>query len=126
MGYWSECGHGAFSPSRTLNDTVGFILHTILFVPYFAWQFTHGKHHKNTNAIMTGETWVPPTETEYLSDVRTSLLPAKVQSIWRTVERLVYGWQVYLITNASGGKLNWMGDKKASLFVDHFMPYQSE
>merc|ERR1719162_2621664 len=45
-GIWvvgHECGHGAFSESATMNDTVGFVTHTLLLVPFFAWQFTHGK-----------------------------------------------------------------------------------
>jgi hypothetical protein len=40
-GHWvlaHECGHGAFSPSRTLNDVCGFVMHQALLVPYFSWQ----------------------------------------------------------------------------------------
>lgn len=39
-GVWviaHECGHGAFSDSPVVNDTVGMALHTALLVPYFAW-----------------------------------------------------------------------------------------
>lgn len=39
-GVWviaHECGHQAFSSSQLVNDTVGFILHTCLLVPYFSW-----------------------------------------------------------------------------------------
>eukprot|EP00957_Ditylum_brightwellii_P065567 4972920-Ditylum_brightwellii.AAC.2 len=32
-----ECSQGAFSPSQTFNDIVGFILHQALPVAYFAW-----------------------------------------------------------------------------------------
>lgn len=31
-----ECGHGAFSPSVILNDTVGYLLRVLLLTPYFA------------------------------------------------------------------------------------------
>ena len=37
MGLWvlaHECGHGAFSDNRLLQDAVGFALHTSLLVPY--------------------------------------------------------------------------------------------
>jgi omega-6 fatty acid desaturase (delta-12 desaturase) len=57
-GHWvlaHECGHGAFSPSQTFNDFWGFIMHQALLVPYFAWQYTHAKHHRRTNNIMDGE-----------------------------------------------------------------------
>ena len=40
-GHWvlaHECGHGAFTPSRTINDACGFVLHQALLVPYFSWQ----------------------------------------------------------------------------------------
>lgn len=40
-----ECGHGAFSSNRRLQDTVGYILHSALLVPYFAWQRSHAVHH---------------------------------------------------------------------------------
>ena len=36
MGLWvlaHECGHGAFSNDRNLQDAVGYILHTLLLVP---------------------------------------------------------------------------------------------
>jgi omega-6 fatty acid desaturase (delta-12 desaturase) len=39
-GVWvlgHECGHGSFSNNQILNDTLGYILHTILLVPYFSW-----------------------------------------------------------------------------------------
>jgi omega-6 fatty acid desaturase (delta-12 desaturase) len=41
IGMWvtaHECGHGAFSDNRFLQDTVGYIFHSILLVPYFSWQ----------------------------------------------------------------------------------------
>ena len=41
MGLWvlaHECGHGAFSDSRRLQDAVGYVLHSALLVPYFSWQ----------------------------------------------------------------------------------------
>lgn len=39
-GIWviaHECGHGAFSSHKTINDSVGFTLHSLLLVPYFSW-----------------------------------------------------------------------------------------
>ena len=38
-GVWvlaHECGHQAFSDSALLNDTVGWVLHSALLVPYFS------------------------------------------------------------------------------------------
>ena len=56
-----ECGHGAFSDNRLLQDTVGYILHTALLVPYFSWQRSHAVHHSKTNHVLEGETHVPYT-----------------------------------------------------------------
>merc|ERR1719379_1593479 len=61
-GMWvvaHECGHGAFSDNRFIQDLVGYVLHTALLVPYFSWQHSHAVHHANTNHITKGETHVP-------------------------------------------------------------------
>ena len=62
-GMWvvaHECGHGAFSDNRKLQDAVGYLLHSVLLVPYFSWQRSHAVHHANTNHITKGETHVQP------------------------------------------------------------------
>jgi hypothetical protein len=40
-----DCGHQSFSPSRTLNDFVGNIVHATILVPYHGWRVSHRKHH---------------------------------------------------------------------------------
>ena len=38
MGFWviaHECGHGAFSKNKTLETITGYLLHSLLLVPYF-------------------------------------------------------------------------------------------
>ena len=40
MGCWviaHECGHHAFHPNRCIEGVVGFVLHSILLVPYYSW-----------------------------------------------------------------------------------------
>ena len=62
MGFWvlaHECGHGAFSENRKLETFIGYVLHSILLVPYFSWQRSHSVHHRFTNHITDGETHVP-------------------------------------------------------------------
>ncbi|CAG8549813.1 15763_t:CDS:2 [Racocetra fulgida] len=54
-GVWviaHECGHQAFSPHKSINNTVGLILHSALLVPYHSWRITHSKHHKHTDAYI--------------------------------------------------------------------------
>ena len=59
MGFWviaHECGHGAFSKNKTLESVTGYLLHSLLLVPYFSWQRSHAVHHRFTNNITNGET----------------------------------------------------------------------
>ena len=67
-GLWvlaHECGHGGFSASRRLNNAVGYVLHSALLVPYYAWQFSHAKHHAKTNHLMDGESHNPDSWDDY-------------------------------------------------------------
>ncbi|KZV80642.1 hypothetical protein EXIGLDRAFT_845379, partial [Exidia glandulosa HHB12029] len=53
-GLWviaHECGHQAFSESKFINNTVGWILHSGLGVPYHSWRITHAKHHASTGHV---------------------------------------------------------------------------
>ena len=62
MGFWviaHECGHGAFSKNKTLESITGYLLHSLLLVPYFSWQRSHAVHHRFTNNLTNGETHVP-------------------------------------------------------------------
>ena len=62
MGFWviaHECGHGAFSKNKQLESITGYLLHSLLLVPYFSWQRSHAIHHRFTNNITNGETHVP-------------------------------------------------------------------
>lgn len=46
-GVWilaHECGHQALFTNRLVNDSLGFILHSLLCVPYFSWKYSHGLH----------------------------------------------------------------------------------
>lgn len=55
-GLWvlaHECGHGAFSTNKLVAHPVGFIIHSALMSPYFAWRSSHGRHHQFANNIKT-------------------------------------------------------------------------
>jgi len=61
-GLWvigHECGHGGFSESPLVNDTVGLAVHSALLVPYFSWKISHRRHHSNTNNMDRDEVFVP-------------------------------------------------------------------
>lgn len=55
-GLWvlaHECGHGAFSANKLVAHPVGFVIHSALMSPYFAWRSSHGRHHQFANNLET-------------------------------------------------------------------------
>ncbi|KAF8926818.1 delta-12 desaturase [Dissophora ornata] len=117
-GLWvlaHECGHQSFSPSKTLNNTVGFILHTLLLVPYHSWRISHSKHHKATGHMTKDQVFVPRTRKQVglpakdasavvEDEVETTHLEeeAPIVTLFWMVIQFVFGWPAYLIMNASG------------------------
>jgi omega-6 fatty acid desaturase (delta-12 desaturase) len=126
-----ECGHGAFSSSQTFNDIVGFIIHQALLVPYFAWQYTHAKHHRRTNHLTDGESHVPSTgrenglgehnERESFYAVLHEAMGDGAFAFFQVFTHLVIGWPLYLMGLASTGRLAYDGSPLED-FADHFRP----
>ena len=115
MGFWvlaHECGHGAFSNNRTLETVIGYLLHSLLLVPYFSWQRSHSIHHRFTNHITDGETHVPlvvrgngiseKTGGEAELALSNSLGKTKY-GILQIFLHLGFGWPAYLLTGSTGG-----------------------
>lgn len=117
-GVWviaHECGHGAFSLSSTVNDTVGFILHTCLSVPYFAWQKTHASHHHYTNNLQKDEVFVPRQRSQVDTTSAYKTLPKNpFFTFIQLAFMLLLGWPLYLLLNTSG--------HKTESFASHFLP----
>jgi omega-6 fatty acid desaturase (delta-12 desaturase) len=116
MGLWvlaHECGHGAFSKDKKLQDAVGYILHSLLLVPYYSWQRSHAVHHQFTNHMELGETHVPEgmaSEDEGSYAARQFLISALGEQngvrAWGAIQaffHLVVGWPAYLLIGATGG-----------------------
>jgi fatty acid desaturase len=109
IGAWviaHECGHGAFSTDQRVCDTVGFVLHSALLVPYFSWQRSHGIHHAKTNHVIEGETHVPPrlehpSGAESPPDRGNVVEPVRTSFI--VFGRLLFGWPMYLLFGTTGG-----------------------
>jgi omega-6 fatty acid desaturase / acyl-lipid omega-6 desaturase (Delta-12 desaturase) len=55
-----ECGHGALSPHKWFNHSVGLVIHTVLLTPYHSWRYSHQTHHKKTNNLDGDIGFVPP------------------------------------------------------------------
>ncbi|KAF2421198.1 fatty acid desaturase [Tothia fuscella] len=139
-GLWvlaHECGHQSFSPSKVLNDTVGWIVHSALLVPYFSWKISHGKHHKATGHMDRDMVFVPKTRSDYAAGIKkavhelTELMEeTPILTMTMFIGQQLVGWPLYLIGNVTGhnkhekqtegkgaGKQNGVGGG-----VNHFAP----
>ncbi len=115
MGFWviaHECGHGAFSDNRKLETIIGYVLHSFLLVPYFSWQRSHSIHHRFTNHITDGETYVPlvidgngtTEKSGGENDLAASRALGKTQyGVRRLLSHLFFGWPAYLLAGKTGG-----------------------
>jgi len=115
MGFWviaHECGHGAFSKNKTLETIIGYLLHSLLLVPYFSWQRSHAVHHRFTNNVTNGETHVPLVIkgngiTEKVGGEKelyfSNALGKKNYGIFQLFLHLFFGWPAYLLTGSTGG-----------------------
>ncbi|KAI7739052.1 hypothetical protein M8C21_030329 [Ambrosia artemisiifolia] len=114
-GLWvigHECGHHAFSEYQWVDDTVGFILHSALFTPYFSWKYSHRSHHANTNSLDNDEVYIPKRKAKVL--IYSKILNNPPGRVFTLVFRLTLGFPLYLLTNVSG--------KKYKRFANHFDP----
>ena len=120
-GVWviaHECGHDAFCDNKRLQNTVGFVLHSALLVPYFSWQRSHAIHHAKTNHLSDGETHVPKRADERSGERALSShkgFGPNVHAVLGLIGRLGFGWPVYLLTGATGGPERGV--------TNHFWPF---
>lgn len=138
-GLWviaHECGHQSFSPSKTLNDTVGWFLHSALLVPYFSWKISHGKHHKATGHMERDMVFMPRTREEHatkggmlLHEMHELLEDTPIYSAAQLISQQLFGWPYYLIANVTGHNYHsrqpegkGIGRKNGDGSVNHFNP----
>lgn len=60
-----DCGHGSFSKHKWLNNLVGHLAHTPIWVPFHGWRISHRTHHANTGHADNDESWYPVAEETY-------------------------------------------------------------
>jgi len=87
-----------------VNDITGFIVHSALLTPYFSWQITHAKHHRRTNHLTDGESWVPSAGNP--TSKRALWYKTHAGTIFRIALVWTIGWWVYLINNDTGARKN--------------------
>ncbi|MGI9607662.1 MAG: fatty acid desaturase [Acidimicrobiales bacterium] len=108
-GVWviaHECGHRAFGRGTRAQDAIGYLLHSLVLVPYFSWQRSHSIHHGRTNHLVEGETHVPKR-----SDTRRGhralhtrrRIGTRVHGVLTIATRLGFGWPTYLLVGSTGG-----------------------
>ena len=111
-GLWviaHECGHQSFSTSKTLNDATGWVIHSALFVPYFSWKISHGKHHKSTGHMERDMVFLPKTREIYASRAHRRVAElselteeAPLMTALVLFARQLIGWPLYLLQNNTG------------------------
>jgi len=126
-GLWviaHECGHQSFSPSKKINNSVGWFLHSALLVPYHSWRISHAQHHAATGHMTRDQVFVPKTRSQRgltplpanaskreregtlqgnLYEQMDGLLEdAPMWTLFNLVIQQLLGWPAYILTNASG------------------------
>lgn len=114
-GVWviaHECGHQAFSASKTINNTVGWVLHSALLVPYHSWRISHARHHAATGHMTRDEVFVPRTRQQKgllplrpLNDGNST--PASDAEDDANVERQLYAQEQKAAAAASQQEETW-------------------
>jgi hypothetical protein len=69
-GMWElahECGHGALSKKKWVNETIGMVFHSFLIVPFHSWRLTHATHHTTTNNINKDIAFVPDVKENWVA-----------------------------------------------------------
>jgi omega-6 fatty acid desaturase / acyl-lipid omega-6 desaturase (Delta-12 desaturase) len=113
-----RCGHQSLFESKLANDTVGFILHSALLVPYHSWRISHRRHHAGANHVERDQVFVPVTADKYLaatgatilsdgsyrfpSPLREAMEESPIGDLFAIVQMLFLGWPAYLILNIAG------------------------
>jgi len=111
-----ECGHQAFSDSKAINNFVGWVLHSLLLVPYHSWRITHGQHHKSTSHMDRDQVYVPKTLNDLTQgdDLHDLVSDSPLVNLVQIVLLLTVGWPAYLFFNV------W--SQKHSKRANHFEP----
>ncbi|PYH88937.1 hypothetical protein BO71DRAFT_453765 [Aspergillus ellipticus CBS 707.79] len=108
-GLWviaHDCGHSGFSRWGWRNDLVGFVVHSGLLTPYFAWKSTHRRHHIYANHIEKDLNYVPALRQSYARQIGAAMealeevgQAAPLVLLLRIVLQQTIGWNWYILSN---------------------------
>ena len=121
-----ECGHGSFFGNRFLDDAVGLMVHSVVLIPYYSWQFTHGKHHAKTAHLVDNSAHNPSTRAEMRMSILApwvfNLIGETCYTALRIMLYLLFGWPVYLFTSIEGARRGQLSKATPHAILDHFRP----
>jgi omega-6 fatty acid desaturase (delta-12 desaturase) len=118
-GIWilaHECGHGAFTKNKKLNNIMGLIMHSFLLVPYHSWRISHSAHHKATGNMEKDTAFVPWHREQWVKhkfgaeaepdhvDFAHLSEDAPIVTLWHCIIHQVFGWPGYLFFHITGQK----------------------
>ncbi|GJS06409.1 retrovirus-related pol polyprotein from transposon TNT 1-94 [Tanacetum coccineum] len=113
-GVWvlgHECGHHSFSDYQWIDDTVGFILHSLVMTPYFSFKYSHRSHHAHTNSLEYDEVYIPKRKSDTFF---TEFLNNGPGNVFTLLIRITIGYPLSLIFNVYG--------RDYKQFTNHFLP----
>ncbi|KAJ7336803.1 fatty acid desaturase-domain-containing protein [Mycena albidolilacea] len=124
-GIWvigHECGHGAFSAHRKINDTIGFVTHSFLWTPYFSWKISHHRHHISHASMERDEVYVPKTRSDLGLpppgtdfDYEDIFGDTPIYTLFILLRQQLLAFPAYLLFNSSG-------QKHYPKWTNHFTP----
>ena len=125
-------------PNDFLNDSIGWVLHSVLFTPYFSWQSTHRRHHIYANNLAKDHNYVPPEAGKYASllgvdieklDDLTEDAPIVTLARITLMHLIGFPWYLFANITATQGSLAAGKTKnppsKYPLGNSHFLPASS-
>ncbi|KAF8324722.1 fatty acid conjugase [Cantharellus anzutake] len=109
-----DAGHGTLSDYQLINHTIGYIAHTFILAPYWAWRHSHHLHHKTTGSMERDENYVPKTRSELKmasgdmmkrADYEEIFGETPIWTLGRMLVMQLMGWQLYLTYNTLGSPM---------------------
>lgn len=136
-----ECMHEIFLTNKNINHIVGFIISTLLGIPYHSVCFSHAKHHRYVNHLFYGETMIPynvaidSKDEHFHKDIfhyiKKIIIQAKFKlytynrgifALVNIILTLLFGVDLYLLFNVGGGRIDYRTKKeiKCNQPRDHY------
>ncbi|KAI9742596.1 MAG: hypothetical protein M1818_003737 [Claussenomyces sp. TS43310] len=141
-GIWilaHECGHGAFSKHKTLNNIMGLVMHSFVLVPFHSWKISHSNHHKGTGSLEKDTVFIPHDRQSWLdANVRKHADPKSVDLshlaedaplvvLWNCIVHQIIGFPGYLLFNLTGQDYPLAFPKKSHFYAGEDNPlYKKE